>query len=228
MGVADKKGQRHLIKRTRTISTNFGSASVVAYNTMLSSLLSTKMENLAAGSARAGNGIVPAVAGESMQAGEGINSAGSVGKRDMLGIISYSEELCRNCVRSGVPPPLPKYTRVAMWRGEDVCLEQLGVADMNELIVGITWCEPKDGKTGKVDLDLSVMVREKILSFLFIEFLCFEVFAESIGHVFCLSCLAYCLCCCISCYFFLSQMTFYIWVVWCLKLNACTMFAALM
>lgn len=158
MAVADKKGQRHQITRTRTISTNFGSASVEAYSNMLTSLISAQMEQLAAGRAKPRNDSTPHETGGRQEAGEWTGGAGSVDKRDMMGIISYSEELCRNCVRSGVPPPLPKYTRVAMWRGEDVCLEQLGAGGMNELIVGVTWCEPKDGKMGRVDLDLSVMV----------------------------------------------------------------------
>ena len=82
----------------------------------------------------------------------------AAGKEEVVGVISYTEELSKNVVRTGVPPPLPKYTKVAMWRGEDVCLNQLGAGDVKELLVGIAWCEPK-GSRQSVDLDLSVMVR---------------------------------------------------------------------
>lgn len=82
----------------------------------------------------------------------------SVKGNGVVGVISYTEELRENVVRTGVPPPLPKYTRAQLWRGEDLCLDQLGAGGMKELLVGITWCEPK-GSRERIDLDLSVMVR---------------------------------------------------------------------
>ncbi|CAN0403384.1 unnamed protein product, partial [Ectocarpus fasciculatus] len=81
----------------------------------------------------------------------------SVKGNGVVGVISYTEELRENVVRTGVPPPLPKYTRAQLWRGEDLCLDQLGAGGMKELLVGITWCEPK-GSLDSIDLDLSVMV----------------------------------------------------------------------
>lgn len=174
-GVADKKGQRHMIQRQRTISTSFGQGSADAYLAMVASALSQKMEEisaLSAGVASGGDGADSANAGVTVplpaSTGDGDDCAldGGVSPKgdasltagEVVGVISYTEELRKNVVRSGVPPPLPNYTRVAMWRGEDVCLEQLGAGDMKELKVGITWCEPK-GSSDTVDLDLSVMVR---------------------------------------------------------------------
>lgn len=166
-GVADKMGQRHQIIRQRTVSTSFGSDDVDGYTNLLSSVLSGKIDELVSG--------IPGEVGGGGCGGGGEKGGGKANCRgngmrkshegsrethdgEVVGVISYSEELSRNVVRSGVPPPLPRYTKVAMWRGEDVCLEQLGAGEMQELIVGITWCEPKSGKMGKVDLDLSVMV----------------------------------------------------------------------
>lgn len=88
---------------------------------------------------------------------EGGNDKSAKGN-GVVGVISYTEELRENVVRTGVPPPLPKYTRAQLWRGEDLCLDQLGAGGMKELLVGITWCEPK-GSRDRIDLDLSVMVR---------------------------------------------------------------------
>lgn len=150
-GVADKKGQRHQIDRQRTVSKGFGQKSVDAYTAMVSSVLSRKMETLA--KADTANRKVKPSADSSGSGKEG--SAAEAG--EVIGVISYTEELNKNVVRSGVPPPLPEYTKVAMWRGEDVCLDQLGAGGMKELMVGITWCEPK-GSHQSVDLDLSVMV----------------------------------------------------------------------
>ncbi|CBJ28634.1 conserved unknown protein [Ectocarpus siliculosus] len=87
---------------------------------------------------------------------EGGNDKSAKGN-GVVGVISYTEELRENVVRTGVPPPLPKYTRAQLWRGEDLCLDQLGAGGMKELLVGITWCEPK-GSRDRIDLDLSVMV----------------------------------------------------------------------
>lgn len=60
----------------------------------------------------------------------GGDEARAAAKNEVVGVISYTEELSKNVVRTGVPPPLPKFTKVAMWRGEDVCLNQLGAGDM--------------------------------------------------------------------------------------------------
>lgn len=167
-GVADKKGQRHQIFRPRTVSTSFGQACVDAYLALVISALSQKMEDL-------GNGAPPnkcpdggistltdvgETTGSGMTVVEEDNGGGkrrAAEKEEVVGVISYTEELSKNVVRTGVPPPLPKYTKVAMWRGEDVCLNQLGAGDMKELMVGIAWCQPK-GPTPSIDLDLSVMV----------------------------------------------------------------------
>ncbi|CAM9911654.1 unnamed protein product [Scytosiphon promiscuus] len=151
-GVADKKGQRHQITRPRTISTRFGQESVDGYRCLVTSALSRKMEDLTS-VASAKMDVSVTDGGDSEAVARGRNDA----EREVVGVISYTEELSRNVIRSGVPPPLPKYTKVAMWRGEDVCLNQLGAGDMKELLVGITWCEPK-GSTTRIDLDLSVMV----------------------------------------------------------------------
>ena len=139
-GVGDKKGQRHQIQRARTVSTRFGPNSVGTYRDMVGSALSLKMETFVAASRTPDEVLSEAPP-----------------QRAVVGVISYTEELSKNVVRSGVPPPLPKYTRVAMWRGDDVCLEQIGAGDVEELVAGITWCEPK-GFDGRVDLDLSVIV----------------------------------------------------------------------
>lgn len=141
-GVGDKKGQRHQIMHGRTVSTRFGPNTVSAYLEVVRSALSLMMDRLANTSFRASENT----------------SSDAPPRGKVTGIISYSEELSRNVVRSGVPPPLPKYTRVAMWRGESVCLDQMGAGDMEEEIVaGINWCEAKT-PSERVDLDLSVMV----------------------------------------------------------------------
>lgn len=85
------------------------------------------------------------------------DSRRAVGKEEMVGVISCTEELSKNVVGTGVPPTLPMYTKLAMWRGEDVCLNQLGAGGMKELMVSITWCQPK-GYHQSIDLDRSVMV----------------------------------------------------------------------
>ncbi|CAN0457171.1 unnamed protein product, partial [Hapterophycus canaliculatus] len=128
-GVADKKGQRHQIIRPRTVSTRFGQPCVDAYLGLVTDGYDS----------------------------ESHTECQREVKGEVIGVISYTEELSKNVIRTGVPPPLPKYTKVAMWRGDDVCLNQLGAGDMEELLVGITWCEPK-GSTAQIDLDLSVMV----------------------------------------------------------------------
>lgn len=194
-GVADKKGQRHQIVRPRTVSTSFGQASVDAYLTLVTSALSRKMDDLANGKApnkgpdgassfeevaaeAAGSGTAVSaeasaedamVVGSNNGGGGGEGNRRAAGEGEVVGVISYTEELGKNVVRTGIPPPLPKYTKVAMWRGEDVCLDQLGAGDMKELMVGIAWCEPK-GSRYSVDLDLSVMVRLSRLLFCFFAF----------------------------------------------------------
>lgn len=158
-GVADKKGQRHQINRPRTVSTRFGQACVDGYLGLVTSALSQKMDDLA--SPTPTNVNVKAADGDASEAN---SEEGNEVKRDVVvGVISYTEELSKNVVRTGVPPPLPKYTKVAMWRGEDICLNQLGAGDMKRLLVGITWCEPKGSMT-RIDLDLSVMVRNATTS----------------------------------------------------------------
>lgn len=153
--VADKKGQRHQINRPRTVSTRFGQSSVDAYVNLLSSALAQKMEDFFSRSTTSSSVGLNAKQGPVKCPGDVPKVAAA--KEEVVGVISYTEELSKNVVRTGVPPPLPKFTRVAMWRGEDVCLNQLGAGDMNELLVGINWCEPK-GYNGSIDLDLSVMV----------------------------------------------------------------------
>lgn len=141
-GVADKKGQRDHIARSHTVSTHFGQSSVDAYLTLLTSVLSWKMDNLTSRPA-ASSSLVGLEANEMPD--KCLEDAPNVlvVKEEVVGLISYTEELSKNVVRTGVPPPLPKFTRVAMWRGEDVRLNQLGAGDMEELLVGINWCEPK-------------------------------------------------------------------------------------
>lgn len=182
-GVADKKGQRHQITRPRTVSTSFGQVCVDAYLGLVRSALSQKMDDLANGAPnKCPDGGGPSSEGLAQKAGSATTVTGkpsvedmmmvadgnggdddedgdrrAAAKEEVVGVISYTEELSKNVVRTGVPPPLPKYTKVAMWRGEDVCLNQLGAGDMEEVLVGIAWCEPK-GLRRSVDLDLSVMV----------------------------------------------------------------------
>eukprot|EP00752_Nemacystus_decipiens_P008322 g7437.t1 len=167
-GVADKKGQRHQILRPRTVSTSFGQASVDAYLALVTSALSQKMDDVANGApAKDPDGVdvteeavmsakAPVEDATMIDEGAGDNRR-AAGKEEVVGVISYTEELSKNVVRTGIPPPLPKYTRVAMWRGEEICLNQLGAGDMKELMVGIQWCQPKQSRQ-KIDLDLSVMV----------------------------------------------------------------------
>lgn len=180
-GVADKKGQRHQIVRPRTVSTSFGQACVDAYLALVISALSRKMNDLANGApSKCADGAPSSEKAATRTAGSGTTVPGEASAEDamvvaggdddgddgsrravtaeeVVGVISYTEELRKNVVRTGVPPPLPKYTKVAMWRGEDVCLSQLGAGDMKELMVGIAWCQPQ-GSRQSVDLDLSVMV----------------------------------------------------------------------
>lgn len=175
-GVADKKGQRFQIQRPRTVSTTFGQTSVDGYMAMLVSALSHMMKKinaLSSGALDGGPTKGPMKAGKTTPTIPPVDDGDmSLTTGEVVGVISYTEELSKNVVRSGVPPPLPKYTRVAMWRGEDVCLEQLGAGNMKEFLVGITWCGPK-GWSHNVDLDLSVMVgcmRELLCSNCFLRF----------------------------------------------------------
>lgn len=157
--VADKEGQRHQISRARTISTRFGQTCVDEYVGMMSSVLSSRMQELtdSSGVGTCSGGAIANKPGMG-ECGVSKDSEASVVAGEVSGVISYTEELSKNVVRSGVPPPLPDYTRVAMWRGESVCLEQIGAGQLEkELLVGIAWCERKGGGE-RVDLDLSVMV----------------------------------------------------------------------
>lgn len=155
-GVADKKGQRHQIDRPRTVSTRFGQSSVDAYLDLLTSVLSRKMEDLVSPPTESSSRADLKANGMRDKCPEGVPNVAAA-REEVVGVISYTEELSKNVVRTGVPPPLPKFTRVAMWRGEDVCLNQLGAGEVQELLVGIHWCEPQ-GSNAQIDLDLSVMV----------------------------------------------------------------------
>ena len=101
--------------------------------------------------------------------------------------IVATPELLKNTKRSGQPPSVPSYTQRALWRGDSISLDQLLRPEMDEedapsagggaasaaaaaadggdgcdgsvkLLAGISWCEPKDGSLGNVDLDLSVLL----------------------------------------------------------------------
>lgn len=135
-GVADKKGQRHQIMRARTVSTSFGQACVDGYLGMVRLTLSRKIDALvstpslskpsAEGDAETAV-LRPPHAPQSpgnedtnMATEQNIAGVSKTGgdqqavTEQVVGIISYSEELKKNAIRSGVPPPLPKYARVAI------------------------------------------------------------------------------------------------------------------
>lgn len=80
-------------------------------------------------------------------------------------VLIASREL-QNFCRKGTPPATPPYAPPSglLWRGETVCLRQLAVAQNvdvpNRILAGITWCEHK-GSSGRIDLDLSVLLYDK-------------------------------------------------------------------
>ena len=90
----------------------------------------------------------------------------ALGTKKVISLISLTPELHDNVIRSGLPPIEPPYSKVSMWRGEVVCINQLleggentdsktdsSEADGLELILGISWCQKQKGPV--VDLDLS-------------------------------------------------------------------------